>query len=110
MLAKEQLFRTLDDVNPDPELAKLEAEIMEEANRARRRRDGFRRQGFADRLQDRGGQSAARELLRLGGVRLLGVPAAGRAAGRGERRDHEVAVSRSGAAGGADGAAAKASR
>ena len=32
-LAKGQLFRTLDDVNPIPELAKLEAEIMEEANR-----------------------------------------------------------------------------
>jgi fumarate hydratase class I len=32
-LAKEQLFRTLDDVNPDPVLAKLEAEIMEEANK-----------------------------------------------------------------------------
>ena len=32
-LAKEQLFRTLDDVNPNPTLAKLEAEIMEEANR-----------------------------------------------------------------------------
>jgi fumarate hydratase, class I len=32
-LAKEQLFRTLDDVNPDPRLAKLEAEIMEEANK-----------------------------------------------------------------------------
>jgi fumarate hydratase class I len=32
-LAKKQLFRTLDDVNPVPELAKLEAEIMEEANR-----------------------------------------------------------------------------
>ncbi len=32
-LAKQQLFRTLDDVNPDPALAKLEAEIMEEANR-----------------------------------------------------------------------------
>jgi fumarate hydratase class I len=32
-LAKGQLFRTLDDVNPDPTLAKLEAEIMEEANR-----------------------------------------------------------------------------
>jgi len=31
-LAKNQLFRTLDDVNPDPVLAKLEAEIMEEAN------------------------------------------------------------------------------
>jgi fumarate hydratase class I len=32
-LAKGQLFRTLDDVNPDATLAKLEAEIMEEANR-----------------------------------------------------------------------------
>lgn len=31
-LAKMQLFRTLDDVNPDPVLAKLETEIMEEAN------------------------------------------------------------------------------
>ena len=32
-LAKRQLFRTLDDVNPHPELAQLEARIMEEANR-----------------------------------------------------------------------------
>jgi fumarate hydratase class I len=32
-LAKEQLFRTLDDVNPNPTLAKLEAGIMEEANK-----------------------------------------------------------------------------
>jgi len=32
-LAKTQLLRTLDDVNPNPELAKLEARIMEEANR-----------------------------------------------------------------------------
>jgi fumarate hydratase, class I len=32
-LAKGQLFRTLDDVNPDATLAKLEAEIMEEANK-----------------------------------------------------------------------------
>ena len=31
--AKLQLFRTLDDVNPDPTLAKLEAEIMDEANK-----------------------------------------------------------------------------
>ncbi len=31
--AKEQLFRTLDDTNPDPRLAKLEASIMEEGNR-----------------------------------------------------------------------------
>ena len=32
-LAKLQLFRTLDDVNPIPALATLEAEVMEEANR-----------------------------------------------------------------------------
>jgi fumarate hydratase class I len=32
-LAKLQLFRTLDDENPNPILAKLESEIMEEANR-----------------------------------------------------------------------------
>src|ERR1700733_5518318 len=32
-LAKGQLFRTLDDVNPNPDLARLEAEIMTEANR-----------------------------------------------------------------------------
>jgi fumarate hydratase class I len=32
-LAKEQLFRTLDDLNPNPELAGLEARILEEANR-----------------------------------------------------------------------------
>jgi fumarate hydratase, class I len=33
VLAKQQLFRSLDDVNPDPLLAKLESEVMEEANR-----------------------------------------------------------------------------
>ena len=32
-LAKYELFRTLDDVNPNPVLAKLEVEIMEEANK-----------------------------------------------------------------------------
>ena len=32
-LAKAQLFRTLDDLNPDPVLAELEAGIVEEANR-----------------------------------------------------------------------------
>ncbi|MCZ2075555.1 MAG: fumarate hydratase [Bryobacteraceae bacterium] len=32
-LAKMQLFRTLDDVNPVPELAELETSIMQEANR-----------------------------------------------------------------------------
>ena len=32
-IAKLQLFRTLDDANPDPALAKLEKQIMEEANK-----------------------------------------------------------------------------
>jgi len=32
-LAKQQLFRTLDDVNPDPVLAKLESDVMEQANK-----------------------------------------------------------------------------
>lgn len=32
-LAKSQLFRTLDDCNPVPELAKLETDVMDEANR-----------------------------------------------------------------------------
>jgi fumarate hydratase, class I len=33
VLAKNQLFRTLDDSNPVPQLAKLESDVMEEANR-----------------------------------------------------------------------------
>jgi fumarate hydratase class I len=32
-IAKLQLFRTLDDTNPDPTLARLEREVMEEANK-----------------------------------------------------------------------------
>ena len=32
-IAKQQLFRTLDDVNPDSALAKMETEVMEEANK-----------------------------------------------------------------------------
>ncbi len=32
-LAKQQLFRSLDDLNPNPVLAKLEDEVMEEANK-----------------------------------------------------------------------------
>ena len=104
MLAKKQLFRTLDDVNPVPELAKLEAEIMEEANRI-----GVGAMGFGGKVSLIGckivrGESSARELFRFGGLRLLGVPAAGRAAGRIQRRDHALAVSRSRSRGRAHGA------
>ena len=77
---------------------------------AGRRRHGLRRQGFADRLQDHRGEPAAGEFLRLGGVRLLGVPPPGRAARCRRRRDHRMAVSRSGPPGRAHGARPKASR
>ena len=41
--AKEQLFRTLDDRNPDPRLAELEAADHGDGQQPRRRRDGLRR-------------------------------------------------------------------
>src|ERR1700691_4536256 len=82
-LAKGQLFRTLDDANPNPVLAKLEDEIMEEANRL-----GVGAMGF-------GGQASARHVLRLVGLRLLGVPPAGRTPRRTGWRHRRVAVSRS---------------
>ncbi len=43
--AKEQLFRTLDDVNPDPRLAQLEASIMGEVNKL-----GIGTMGFGGRV------------------------------------------------------------
>ena len=45
MHAKEQLFRTLDDVNPDPRLAELEASIMGEVNKL-----GIGTMGFGGRM------------------------------------------------------------
>jgi fumarate hydratase class I len=45
MSAKEQLFRTLDDLNPDPRLAQLEASIMGEVNRL-----GVGTMGFGGRV------------------------------------------------------------
>lgn len=44
-LAKQQLLRSLDDVNPNPELAKLEARIMEDANKL-----GIGTMGFGGRV------------------------------------------------------------
>ena len=72
--AKEQLFRTLDDVNPDPRLAELEAEIMRTVNTLGVGTMGFGGTRVADRLQGRRAQSAAGQLLRVGGLRLLGLP------------------------------------
>ena len=66
LLAKYQLFRSLDDTNPNPVLAKLEAEIMEEANRIGVGPMGFGGKSLAYRLQDYGRQSLACELLCFG--------------------------------------------
>jgi fumarate hydratase class I len=72
--AKEQLFRTLDDVNPDPRLAELEASIMGEVNKAGHRHDGIWRARLADRLQGRRAEPAPASFFVSGCVRLLGVP------------------------------------
>ena len=76
--AKEQLFRTLDDVNPDPRLAELEAEIMRTVNTL-----GVGTMGFGGRVSLIGCKigalnRSAGELLRVRRLRLLGVPPAGR--------------------------------
>ena len=94
-LAKQQLFRTLDDTNPDPVLAKLEQEIMEQANRL-----GVGAMGFGGSSSLIGCKITAAnrlpcQLLCDRGLRLLGVPPAGCSARCGERRHHPVAVSRS---------------
>jgi len=57
-LAKEQFFRTLDDVNPNPTLAKLEAEIMEESNKL-----GVGAMGFGGKSSLIGLQNYRREPL-----------------------------------------------
>jgi fumarate hydratase, class I len=56
--AKEQLFRTLDDVNPDPRLADLEASIMGEINKL-----GIGTMGFGGRVSLIGCKIAAMNRL-----------------------------------------------
>ena len=58
--AKEQLFRTLDDTNPDPRLAEVESCGHGRGQPAHRRSHGFQRKDVAHWLQDRRAQSAAR--------------------------------------------------
>jgi len=57
-VAKEQLFRTLDDVNPDPALAELEARVMKEANEL-----GVGAMGFGGRVSLIGCKIAAANRL-----------------------------------------------
>jgi fumarate hydratase class I len=57
-VAKEQLFRTLDDVNPVPELAELEARVMKEANEL-----GVGAMGFGGRVSLIGCKIAAANRL-----------------------------------------------
>ena len=103
VVAKEQLFRTLDDVNPDPRLAELEASIMGEVNKL-----GIGTMGFGGRVSLIGCKVAALnrlpgELLRVRRLQLLGVPASWRRARRADGRHQALAVSRSRCSSGADG-------
>ena len=92
--AKEQLFRTLDDVNPDPRLAELEASIMGEVNKL-----GIGAMGFGGRVSLIGCKIGALNRLPASffvsvaydcwAFRRLGVVLDAR-----DRRDHALAVSR----------------
>jgi tartrate/fumarate subfamily iron-sulfur-dependent hydro-lyase alpha chain len=81
--AKEQLFRTLDDVNPDSRLAELEASVMGAANNL-----GVGAMGFGGAVTLIGCKVGALN-------RLLGIPAPWSGARCVDRRDQELAVSRS---------------
>ena len=93
--AKEQLFRTLDDVNPDPRLAELEASIMGEVNKL-----GIGTMGFGGRTSLIGCKIGALNRLPASffvsvaydcwAFRRLGV-----VLDANDRRDHAVALSRS---------------
>ena len=93
--AKQQLFRSLDDRESRSAAGRSRSRDHAHGEHARRRPDGLRRQDLADRLQGGRAESPAGELLRFGGVRLLGVSPARRGARWIDRRDHGVALSRS---------------
>ena len=78
--AKQQLFRTLDDTNPDARLAKVfKVAGHDDDQQPRRRADGLRRH-HADRLQGRRAEPAAG--FRVDRLRLLGLPPTRRPADR----------------------------
>ena len=83
--AKEQLFRTLDDVNPDPRWPSSKPRSWERRTRSASARWASAA-SVADRLQDRRAEPAARQLLRLRRLRLLGLPPARRR----PRREHRA--------------------
>ena len=91
--AKEQLFRTLDDTNPDPRLAETRSVDHGRSQPSERRPDGIQRSNLVDWLQDRGTEPASRKFFRLRRLRLLGVSAPRSAARRVLRCDHVVDVS-----------------
>ena len=93
--AKQQLFRTLDDVNADRAAGRTRSRRDADRQHAGRRHHGIWRRRLADRLQGRRAQPPAGQLLRVGGLRLLGLPAPGHRAGRADRRHQAMALSRS---------------
>ena len=72
---RQQLFRTLDDVQSrSGAWPSSKRRSWRPSTRSASGTMGFGGKHVADRLQDRRAQPAAGELLRVGGLRLLGVP------------------------------------
>ncbi len=84
--AKEQLFRTLDDTNPNPQTRGPRRLHHECRQYPRHRKHGIRRGRHPDRVQNRHVEPFARQLLRIRSLRLLGFPSAWRRPGCQNRR------------------------
>ena len=89
-MSKTQFLRLIPDRNPNPELDKLEQDILKTANGSHRS-DGFRRQDDVAGCEDLRGEPPARVLFRQHQLHVLGVSASGRDAGCGGK-DWEMAI------------------
>ena len=93
--AKQQLFRSLDDVNPDPRSwPNSRPAVMKTVNVLGIGTMGFGGADIADRLQGGRAEPAAGELLRFRRLRLLGLPPSRCRARREGRLDPALALSR----------------
>ena len=89
--SKQQLLRKLDDRNPNPDLDKLEQDIVEHRQSTRHRADGFRRQTTLLGAKIGDIKPPARVVFRQRQLHVLGVPAARCHSGCG-RENREVVV------------------
>jgi fumarate hydratase, class I len=74
LASKETLFRKLNDLNPDPELAQLEDRITEQANQPRHWANGFWWRKHRSRHEDHQRLPPPRLFLRFRVIHVLGLP------------------------------------